>query len=111
MRAEAFARQAPLPVAIRREDGAPVNLQEWRDNPGATVDPADLSLEQQIALVGARWRAGGWSNLIYGTEGEIDADRAISEVDARSDMGKRLLAIGLRAMEMAREDALQEDQD
>lgn len=105
MNEDALRRQASLPVAVHRETGAALSLEDWQANPAAAVDPAHLSLEQQIALVASRWQAGGWPDLIYGTEGEIDAERAIREMEAQNDMGRHLLAIGLRAIEMAREDA------
>ncbi|WP_431113333.1 hypothetical protein [Variovorax paradoxus] len=105
MNKDAFRKQAPLPVAIHRKTGEPLNLGEWQADPDAAVGPADLGLEQQIALVAARWRAGGWPDLIYGTDGEIDAERAIREMKMQSAMGRHLLAIGLRAIEMARADA------
>jgi hypothetical protein len=80
-------------------------LADWRADPAVALDPAALTVEQQIALVAARWRGGGWPGLIYGDQGEIDAERAISEMEAQSEMGRHLLAIGLRAIEMVREDA------
>lgn len=75
------------------------------------MDPAELSVEQRIALVTARWRAGDWNDVIYGTDGEVALDGAIREVVARSEMGQHLLAVGLRAIEMAREDAAQLEED
>ena len=106
MRAEAFARQGHLPVAVHRETGEPLPLARVLEEPESAVPPAELDLDGQIALVTARWRAGAWHDIYYGTEGEVDLDRAIREVEAQSDMGRHLLAIGLRAIEMAREDAV-----
>jgi len=105
MRAEAFARQGQLPVALHRTTGEPLPLSKVLEEPDAAVPPAELDLDRQIALVSARWRAGAWDDIYYGTEGEVDLDRAIREIEAQSDMGRHLLAIGLRAIEMAREDA------
>jgi hypothetical protein len=107
MEPEGWARQRPLPVAIHRETGEPVSLELWRNDPEVTVAPADLSPEQQVLLVIARWRAGAWTDLIYGNDGEVDLGRAIREVETGSEMGRQLLAVGLRAIEMAREDAEQ----
>lgn len=102
-----WARQRSWPVAIHRETGEPVSLERWRNNPDVTVAPADLSPEQQVVLVTARWRAGDWTDLIYGNEGEVDLGRAIRELETRSEMGRQLLVLGLRAIEMACEDAEQ----
>lgn len=105
MENKAFARQASLPAAVHRATGALLSLAEWKDDPAAAADPAALSPEQQIALVSARWRGGDWDDIEYGTEGTIGLDRAIKEIEAQSDIGRHLLAVGLRAAEMAREHA------
>lgn len=110
MHADALRLQGPLPVAIHRGTGEALSLKEWRNTPNAAIDPADLSTDQQIALVSARWAAAGWDDLVYGTEGVIGADRATREIAARTEMGQQLLAIGLRAIEMAREDALRNEE-
>lgn len=110
MKAGAFARQGPLPVSVNRHTGALLSLAEWRADPDVAADPAKLSLEEQIALVRARWQAGAWHDMIYGTEGEVDLERAVRELEARSEMGRHLLAIGLRAIEMACEDAAEAEQ-
>lgn len=102
---EGWARQEGFPVALDRATGEPVSLARWREDSAATVEPADLSMEQQIALVSNRWRAGAWHDVTLMAEGEIDLDRAVREIEARTDIGLELLAIGLRAMELAREDA------
>lgn len=107
---EEQARQEGFPVAVGRETGEPVNLARWREDPAAAIEPNSLSMEQQIALVSSRWRAGAWHNVALTTEGEIDVDRAVRELEARTDIGLELLAIGLRAMELARADAWRGEQ-
>jgi hypothetical protein len=103
MKAEAFARQAGLPVGFHRESGEMVSLAGAAGDASQLADPQSLTLAQQIALVEARWRAGEWDDLVFGTEGLIDLDRGIRELEAQSDIGRRLLAISLDAIAMVRE--------
>lgn len=105
MNRKAWARQGPLPAGLDRETGAVLTLARCRARPGSVADPASLTPAQQVALVEARWRAGAWEDIIYGTEGEVDLERAVAALHAGSEMGRHLLAIGLRAIEMAHEDA------
>lgn len=48
--------------------------------------------------------AGEWSDLLYGTQGLIDLQRAVQELDAQTEIGRDLMATTLRSIEMARED-------
>jgi hypothetical protein len=92
---------------VHRESGKLLTLAEWLGDPEAALRPAELTTEQQIALVRARWLAGEWQDIVYGTEGSIDRDRAIKELESQSDTGRHLMAIGLRAIEMAHESTRQ----
>lgn len=103
MKSEALARHMQLPAGVARSSDRILTLAECQQNQDAVVPLAQLSLAQKIALVKARWLAGEWTNIVYGTVGEIDRDRAIRELDAQSDMGLRLMEIELRAIEMTHE--------
>lgn len=104
MNRDAFLRHAQLPIGLHRENEQVVSLAESLADPGVIARPDDLTIEQKIRLVRARWEAGEWSDIIYGTDGLVDLSRALTELQAQSDMGKHLLAVELRAIEMVQED-------
>jgi len=105
MNPEALARHMGLSAGLHRETGALLSLAECLANPTVVVEPSALTAEQKIALVKARWLAGEWSDVVSGTDGLIDLDRALRELEAQSDVGRRLIAIDLRSLEMVHEDA------
>jgi hypothetical protein len=104
MNRDAFLRQARLPISLHRETQQVVSLADSIANPDAIARSGELTVKQKIRLVRARWEAGGWSDIIYGTDGLVDLDMAIREIEAQSDMGKHLLAVAMRAIEMVQED-------
>lgn len=108
MKHEALARHLQLPAGLHKASGAVLTLAECRRDPSAVLTPAQLSVAQKIALVKARWLAGEWSDIVYGTEGTIDRDKAIRELEAQSDIGRHLMEIELRAIEMTHEEAAQQ---
>lgn len=95
---------ASLPAGVHRTTGAILSLAECQADPAAVVEHSALTEEQKIALVRARWLAGEWKDVLYGTDGLIDRDRALRELLARSDIGRHLMATELRAIEMVHED-------
>jgi hypothetical protein len=92
---------------VHRDSGTLLSLAETIANPAAVAGESELTTSQKIALVKARWLAGEWNDIIYGTEGLIDRDRAVRELEAQTDMGRHLMAVGLRSIEMARDAAVQ----
>ena len=108
MQPEAMARHMPLPAGIHRDTGEVLSLAQTQADPTAVADPTSLSDAQKIALVGARWRAGEWSDILYGDEGLVDLDRALRELEAQTEIGRHLMAVELRALEMVHEDAARE---
>jgi hypothetical protein len=104
MNRDAFLRHAQLPIGLHRENGQAVSLAESLADPDAIARPDDLTIEQKVRLVRARWEAGEWSDIIYGTDGLVDLGRALKELEAQSDIGRHLLAVEMRAIEMVQED-------
>lgn len=102
----ALARHLALPADVDRSSGEVVSLAYGLDHPADVVSHGSLTPAQKIALVRARWLAGEWNDIIYDHMGLVDRDRAMCELEAQSDMGRHLMAIELRAIEMAREDAV-----
>lgn len=98
------ARQLGLPAGIDRETRQPVTLERVLDRPDTLAAPEEVSTQEWIGLVRARWEAGEWSDLLYGHE-EVDLAAAVTALDAQSAMGRDLLQITQRAIEMVLEDA------
>jgi hypothetical protein len=92
-----------LPVGYHKESNALVRLGEVMDRLSELRPVDELDQSQRAALVVARWKAGGWADMVYGHE-LITMDRAISEVDGNTPLGRDLVAISLRAIEMMLED-------
>jgi hypothetical protein len=107
MKASALARHLPLPAGVHRDSGTLLSLAEMIANPAAVAGESELTISQKIALVKARWLAGEWSDIIYGTEGLINRDRAVHELEAQTDIGRHLMAVELQSIEMARDAAVQ----
>jgi hypothetical protein len=101
----ALARHLTLPAAVNRSSGEVVPLSYTLDHPADVVSTDSLTEAQKIALIRARWLAGEWSDIVYDHMGLIDRDRAVRELEAQSDIGRHLMAVELRAIEMARQDA------
>jgi hypothetical protein len=100
-----LARHLSLPAGVDRNSGEVVSLADSLDHPAEVVSANNLTEAQKIALVRARWLAGEWSDIVYDDMGLIDRDRALRELEAQSDIGRHLMGVELRAIEMAREDA------
>ena len=92
-----------LPVGYHTESNALVRLGEVMDTLSDLRPVDELDQSQRAALVVARWKAGGWSDIVNGDE-LITMDRAISEVDGDTPLGRDLVAISLHAIEMMLED-------
>ncbi|MBS2027625.1 MAG: hypothetical protein JST54_06965 [Deltaproteobacteria bacterium] len=105
MKQEALARYLALPTAIHRQSGALLSLSQYLSDPAAARSIEELPLESQLVIVEARWKAGEWSDIIYGSEGLVDRDRAIHELEAQTEIGKYLLRMEIRAMQFAIEAA------
>ncbi len=104
MNAQQLDYHLSLPAGVDRATGALVSLQQVLRAPASAAPNRDLPAAQAIALIKARWLAGEWSDLVYSSYGLIDRDRAIRELESQSELGRRLMALALRAIEMARED-------
>jgi hypothetical protein len=101
-------RQLGLPASVNPEDGRLLTLAEVLANPSATK-VEDLPVEHLISLVRARWKAGEWVDVIWGTDGLIELDRGIEELEKQTDMGKAMMQVSLRALEMVHEDINEEE--
>lgn len=101
----ALERHLLTPAAVNRETGALLSFDTALAQPDAVADLAALPVDKQVELVKARWLAGDWEDLIYGTAGLIDRNRAIAELEARSAIGLDLLAVELEALRLLYEDA------
>lgn len=97
-------RQFVLPAGIDRETRQPVTLERVLEQPDTLAAPEEVSTREWIALVRARWEAGEWFDIIY-CQDEVDLATAIAELEAQSAMGRDLLRITKRAIEMVLEDA------
>jgi hypothetical protein len=104
MTPSAIARHMPLPAGVHRISGEILSLAQCHADPDTVAEIGSLSEQQKSDLVRARWLAGEWSDILYGTAGLITLDRALQELEARSDIGRDLMAITLRSIEMAHED-------
>ena len=108
MKEAARNTQLGLAASVNPEDGRLLTLAEVLANPSATK-VEDLPVEHRISLVRARWKAGEWVDVIWGPDGLITLDRGIEELEKQSDMGKAMMKVGLRALEMVREDINKEE--
>lgn len=97
-------RQFPLPVGLDRDTREPLSLERALEAPDALVTGEELEEDERTALVRARWEAGEWSDLLY-CDQPVDLERATRELEERTELGRDLLRIGERAIEMALEDA------
>src|SRR4051794_17008393 len=93
MNPKVLARHLSLPAGIHKDTGAILSLNECRGNPTYAVASLDMTTEQKIAMVKARWLAGEWGDLVYGADGLIDRERAIRELETQTEIGRRLMAI------------------
>jgi hypothetical protein len=100
----AWRVRAVLPVGINRVTRETMTLHEANAAPETIAQPAELTGPERVRLVGARWDAGGWADVMISGE-TIDIARAKAELAAGSELGTRLLQVSERAMEMALEDA------
>lgn len=97
----AMARHLPLPAGIDRETGALLSLLECLTTPSRVADPATLSFDARFALVKARWKAGEWHDVHVMPGGFVNLDRALREIDTRTELGLRLLQKGMNALALA----------
>lgn len=102
---QGLQRHLPIPAAVDRETGALLSLEQSLARPERAADLAALPVEKQIELVKARLLQGDWDDLLWGTDGLVDRERAIRELEARSPIGLSLLAVELKALAMLHEDA------
>ena len=63
----------------------------------------ELDTNQQKQLIIGRWNAGEWNDL-YIAEKFIDLERALKEVEEDTEIGRRLIQLGIRGVEMLLED-------
>ena len=99
-------RHLNLPAGVHPTTGALLTLKECLTQSEDMSHLKSLTDDQRIALVRARWTAGEWSDIHYGTDGLVDLPRAIREIEAKSPMGQHLVSVAIRAIEMAAEDVL-----
>lgn len=105
MKRENVERELRLPAGFHKETGQLVTLGEVRDDLDALRDLDSLKPEQELQLIVARCRAGGWNDMMHGTEGYIDLERGVREMTAGTEVGKQLFSIYKGALEMVLEDA------
>lgn len=96
-------RQLKLPAGIDGQTRQPVTLERVLEQPDTLAAPEEVSTREWIALVRARWEGGEWSDILY-CDKEVDLTTAIAELEAQSAVGRDLLQIAKRAIEMVLED-------
>lgn len=90
-----------LPVGVRRDTRQLMTLGEAAADEAPLAGIDEMALAERIAVVRERWHRGEWSDLIYGTEGLFDLDRAIRELEAQTPAGRDLLGVSELAIGMA----------
>jgi len=96
--------QLAIPVGVHRATRQVVTLAAAQAEPGMIAGPAELTAGERMALVRQRWEAGEWFDLMVGHD-RVDLARAKAELAAQSDLGRELMRITERAIEMVLEDA------
>lgn len=92
-----------LPIGYHKESKEMVALANVADSLNDLQLIRSLDKSQQENLVIERWKAGEWSDIIYGDE-LITMDRAIKEVQENTKYGQKLVKIHIRAIDMLLED-------
>lgn len=92
-----------LPIGYHNESKEMVILGNITDQLNDLQSIKNLDKSQQESLVIERWKAGGWSDVINGNE-SITMARAIREVQQNTELGRDLVKIHIRAVEMMLED-------
>ncbi len=96
--------QSVIPVAVHRATREVVTLDGALAEPGMLAGPAELTVGERVGLVRQRWEAGEWADLLV-CHDQVDLARAKAELAAQSDLGRELMRITERAIEMVLEDA------
>jgi hypothetical protein len=96
--------QSRLPVGIDRATRELVPLDQALAEPEALAGTGELTIDERMRLVRARWEAGQWLDVLSCDE-EIDLARGIAELQAQTSIGKDLMWAAERAIEMVLEDA------
>jgi len=104
MKAEVLQKQLAFPIGYLKDEKRMVTLQEVQDDVSQLHALDDLSSNDVTTLLISRIEVGEWDDIIDGVEGYVTSDRAIKEMRQQTNLGKRLIAIHKRALEMLLED-------
>ncbi len=88
-----------LPVGYHKESQEMVLLKDVIDQLDILQPINELDQAQQEKLVTQRWNAGHWEDIIYCQE-LITADRALKEVQEKTELGQECVRMSLSGLEM-----------
>lgn len=108
MSEQARQRHMALPVGRRRSDRKIIRLDEALADLEQLVSASEQTIAERIEVARARWEAGEWSDVLHGTEGTIDLAKAISALEAQTELGAYLLERTERSIEMSIEANIRE---